>query len=401
MDQNHSLYYLDDFVGNLACAPDFISMQMFPNAKELTETVGAYENTYHSILSQIPKVKNDTGLSDCIVCVGDGMTPRTAAMFAYRTSGWECFSIDPILREGATHTNKEDLLVRKRDTTVIKKEIRNRWSKIAHLHFWGECIQDVRLRCRRLILVMVHCHVGIEDCLRSIDCQELCGCICIPCCNFFEVQSNIHGLLPSKEYRRYNNRILSDKNLVRIWDYNTLCKQTNIYYDKPNFYFIPNLPIPIDIYGITKPLLTREKLLLDSNNKEFPWEGETVYCFGFVRVVRKFGEHLYFMGITRTLEDNKKQDINLKFNNLIVPEKWNDMEKIVSTIANDTLIYVKGKEAVSRTNTPTVNVHNIAILAAGSVVRSAPKFIYGVSTYDEITQSNEILEDIHNNFYSQ
>lgn len=61
--------------------------------------MGAFNAAAKYVIPTINKEENHAGLPDCVVSVGDGMTPRTAAMFAYRLPGWESYSIDPLLSE--------------------------------------------------------------------------------------------------------------------------------------------------------------------------------------------------------------------------------------------------------------------------------------------------------------
>lgn len=82
--------YLDMFL-NLKCAPDLILSRVFPDAKEITESFGAYA-AFTKYLSK------STGFTDVVfIVLGDGSTPRTGATFAMRTAG-EVLSVDPNLK---------------------------------------------------------------------------------------------------------------------------------------------------------------------------------------------------------------------------------------------------------------------------------------------------------------
>lgn len=67
--------------------------------KEITESVAAYVHASKYILSQQIEPPSQGVVRDTIFCVGDGSTPRSAAMFALYNPSWECYSIDPQLRE--------------------------------------------------------------------------------------------------------------------------------------------------------------------------------------------------------------------------------------------------------------------------------------------------------------
>ena len=69
--------YLNSLV-NLRCGPDMLLLRLFPNAKEVTESFGAYEAVAKH-LRDFPRKDPNIRL----VVVGDGHTPRTAATFAF------------------------------------------------------------------------------------------------------------------------------------------------------------------------------------------------------------------------------------------------------------------------------------------------------------------------------
>lgn len=69
--------------------------RMFPNAKEVTETMAAF----NAVRSHVrPLLNLDFGDEANVYFLGDGHQPRTAATFAVRTR-WNCHSVDPALRK--------------------------------------------------------------------------------------------------------------------------------------------------------------------------------------------------------------------------------------------------------------------------------------------------------------
>lgn len=84
-----TLKYIDDLM-HLKCSPELMASGVFPNAKEVTESFGAYWAAHklrdHGFSLGDPNVL-------CVV-VGDGNSPRTGITFAYR-SNWQVKSIDP------------------------------------------------------------------------------------------------------------------------------------------------------------------------------------------------------------------------------------------------------------------------------------------------------------------
>lgn len=86
-----ALRYMTELM-RMKCAPDLLSLGLFPNAKELAESMAAY-NAVRRHLTGF--AMDDPGV--VLVSVGDGHVPRTAALFAYRTA-WKCRSVDPLMR---------------------------------------------------------------------------------------------------------------------------------------------------------------------------------------------------------------------------------------------------------------------------------------------------------------
>jgi hypothetical protein len=144
--------YLVEFV-TMSCAPDMLALRVFPNAKEISESFGAYD----AVRCRLPEF----GLKDptvTVVAVGDGTTPRTAATFAMR-SAWTCYSVDPLLRGGIA-----------------------RWSAIKRLHIVPSKIEDVRIDGDKVIVIAVHSHARLDVTLRSITAREMLAVVAMPCC---------------------------------------------------------------------------------------------------------------------------------------------------------------------------------------------------------------------------
>jgi len=83
--------YINEFV-KLKCAPDLLAWGVFPNAKEITESMAMY----HAVKNYVPFDLHDEEIN--LVVVGDGKSPRTAALFAVMTK-WTCYSVDPKMDE--------------------------------------------------------------------------------------------------------------------------------------------------------------------------------------------------------------------------------------------------------------------------------------------------------------
>lgn len=212
---DHHLEYLDEFL-QLRCAPDLIAMGLFPNAKEITESYAVWGAIRRFIFPQIKQHSSTSKSIDnrlnAIIVVGDGMTPRTAALCAYLTKGlWQCFSIDPALQYD-TYTDMR--FINRRGLTTI--ENCTDWKSINGLRIVRAKIQTISVQCRKAIVVMMHAHVTLEDAISSIDASEgIVGIVTCPCCNWASVQQEWRGQLPHHHYT--DLRLLSSKNEMNVW----------------------------------------------------------------------------------------------------------------------------------------------------------------------------------------
>jgi hypothetical protein len=82
--------YMDEFI-RLSCAPELLQLRVFPDAKEISESMGALD----AVRRNCSFIFNE---DDLVICVGDGSTPRTATLFALMTN-MQIVSIDPALRD--------------------------------------------------------------------------------------------------------------------------------------------------------------------------------------------------------------------------------------------------------------------------------------------------------------
>jgi len=178
-DAARMVKYLGEFI-TLKAAPDMIALGLFPNGKEISESFGAFEAVRYRLQEFALTDPNVT-----VVCVGDGATPRTGATFAFR-SAWKAISVDPVLRGGT-----------------------RRWAAIDRLTVMAERIQDVRISARRVVIVAVHSHVRLPECLPSIDAGEL-AIVAVPCCVPLELDR-----APDLEYE--DRAMLTPCRTVKIW----------------------------------------------------------------------------------------------------------------------------------------------------------------------------------------
>ena len=174
-------YYINRFF-SMKCSKDLHLLDVFPNAKEITESFGAFEGTMTHI-SEHDSAFHPNNPDCTVVCVGDGVTPRTACTFAFRTK-WDCFSVDPLLRPFDKDVDR---------LTVIPNQI-----------------ERVAIKCSGPVLIAcVHSHARLKDCARSISGSKI-AILSIPCCVPQKLDCE-----PDLSYRDQN--IWSKENLVKIW----------------------------------------------------------------------------------------------------------------------------------------------------------------------------------------
>jgi len=227
------LDYLDRFL-KMDCGPTLLEMGLFPNAKEITESMACLEAMDKSlglVFSQTDTV--------CLV-VGDGMTPRTAALTAVRTKWRRVVSVDPALQglplkgceskvsgcEPRSHSHLANA-----PESRAKGRMRKRLARIAEvdrLELAAVPVADFSLKVtpnhdRCIVLVLPHAHVVPDIALGALCLEEAAvdlgevpriAVVQLPCCSF-EKHNQICGKPPDLEY--VDDFICSDKRTVRIW----------------------------------------------------------------------------------------------------------------------------------------------------------------------------------------
>lgn len=178
-----SARYVDEFISS-RFAPDILPLRIFPNTKEITESFAAHHAARKFLRKDFPL--NDPNVN--VICIGDGNSPRTAATFAFR-SAWNAISVDPRL----------------------KVNFIDQWeSKIKRLTCIPKRIQNWSFSCEKAVIVLVHSHAPIIDCLNAITATKR-AIIAIPCC----VPMDIEGWPPNLNFLDYG--IWSPKRRVKIW----------------------------------------------------------------------------------------------------------------------------------------------------------------------------------------
>lgn len=169
--------YLSRFF-NLNTAPDILSSKVFPNIKEITESMGAFV----AVKDHIPYSISDSNVT-CFV-VGDGCTPRTGMLIA-RLTAWNVISIDPRMKIKDYKTKR---------LTCYK-------NKIEEITFLG---------FDKVVIISVHSHADTTKTVNAIKAKEKYF-VNIPCC----VPCNLKDA-PIFEYN--DEGILSKCNKVQVYN---------------------------------------------------------------------------------------------------------------------------------------------------------------------------------------
>lgn len=171
--------YLDEFV-RLKCAPQLLEERLFPNAKEISETMATFAMTR--------KILGPTRLGDPSVLaldIGCGGSPRTASFVALMTR-WTTRAIDPNLR-------RMDVPFKR--VTCIRAKIE-------------DCVVTHN---GMVVALCVHSHATLPSVLQAIQAPDLLV-VAMPCCKPHE---SVGG--PCLEVDDF--ACLSPERRVRAWRY--------------------------------------------------------------------------------------------------------------------------------------------------------------------------------------
>ena len=171
--------YINEAFG-LSCLPDLMEHKIYPNAKELTESMAAYDVARN----KVPVF--DLGDPEVtMIAVADGRSPRTAAMFAFRTA-WQCASVDPNLK------------------------VKESYNRIRRLTLYPVRIEEFPAsHYKKLFIAAVHSHAPLDVVCDRLT-ADLRVVMAMPCCVAQERERP-----PDLEY--YDFGVWSPKNKIRVW----------------------------------------------------------------------------------------------------------------------------------------------------------------------------------------
>lgn len=139
----------------LKTIPLLIQEQLFPNLKEITESMAAFVAIQDHLINKV--IKNNNNVD--VYVIGDGYTPRTGALIACLTK-WNVISIDPKMKSVGWNINR---------LTTYRK-------RIDDLYFNNENENTVA------VIIFVHSHASIKKSLEVICGYSKRHVIDIPCC---------------------------------------------------------------------------------------------------------------------------------------------------------------------------------------------------------------------------
>ena len=179
--------YMDEFI-RLKCAGDLLNLKVFPDAKEITESMAAYRAAIKCLFDDF----NPGDPTVACYVIGDGCTPRTAALLVFRTA-WTCASIDPRLRPKLVYEGIERLL-------VIPLTIED-----TATCFYPEKYPPPK----KALIIAVHSHADLKKAVSLINSKHK-AVIAIPCCVPQELD-----IPPTYEFDDWG--IWSPERTVKVW----------------------------------------------------------------------------------------------------------------------------------------------------------------------------------------
>jgi len=193
------LRYFDEFM-KLQCSADIAALGWFKDSKEITESFAAYRAWRKHVY------RNNAQEDHLFVVIGDGRTPRTGAIFSFRTSG-DIISIDP--QSKYSSDNVEGIRRLQSHSTTLGEFSKN-------ILIPGKI--DIS-KYLEVTVIGVHPHVPSNELrelfsfLLSYYTSPKINMIELPCC-YPNCVTNVLGS-PGTEYTDWG--IHSDKRTVRVW----------------------------------------------------------------------------------------------------------------------------------------------------------------------------------------
>ena len=174
--------YINQFI-KLNCSPDILVLKVFPNIKEITESMSV-KNHLYSFWKNTKHELNQKDSNLTVIVPGDGRNPRTGVLFAF-TSAHKVISIDPLLKENWINQIKVKRL------TCIKDKAEN-----------------VKIDQETIAIILPHSHCNLQELITKWT-FKTAYIVSMPCC-FLDKQI----LKNKKGFHIKDCHVLSPKNDV-------------------------------------------------------------------------------------------------------------------------------------------------------------------------------------------
>ena len=183
--------YVSRFL-NLHSAEDLMSIMQCSNTlKEITESMGMYYCVTDKICSYDDTIDLKKEDSVGIFVFGDGVLPRTGAIFAYLTK-WNVWSLDPLMKK--------------------HKDIKRLFSENITAEKFIELNKIEIFSEDTVILIFPHSHVADVNRIYKAFSTKKVWIINMPCCNPGQCNSlKLHGLT------YHDKDIMSEKNKIQLF----------------------------------------------------------------------------------------------------------------------------------------------------------------------------------------
>jgi len=199
------------------CGPRLLVMGLFPNVKEISESMACLNAVDRHLALRFSDV--DTL---CLV-VGDGVVPRTAALLAMRTKWQRVISVDPMLdvfqgQDGCRGSADKAPPVYARHAAASESSAERRrlqaeqLKQVQRLEMLSLPIEsvvlDVAPSCTRVVVILPHAHVVPDLALGALRLDEdaisggqlpTISVVQLPCCKYVK-HNTVCGATPDAEY---------------------------------------------------------------------------------------------------------------------------------------------------------------------------------------------------------
>ncbi len=188
--------YLNRYI-RLKASADMQALELFPNLKEIQESFSIFNVIESYILKRDTNI--DRNKENHVLCfvVGDGTTPRTAAVINFMTK-WDTISCDPIMRNPAKYAGIKRCEVHTSKGEDIVEMVTQRVEIVEHEY---------------VILIFPHSHIPNTNEIYKHFTDKKVWIINMPCCH-----KKQDDYLPLKEWVSFkDDAVASPENTIKVY----------------------------------------------------------------------------------------------------------------------------------------------------------------------------------------